>query len=207
MTVIQENGVPSGNSWGAILNSFLSERRSAILERWVDEVLSTYQPDSSNFIKKNQNRFANPVGHTLTDSLVNIFDALRANSGTGDMTEFLDNIIRIRAVQDFPPSGAVSFMFTLKDVIRDETAKDPKTCLPIEDLAALDKTIDCLALVSFDIFMKCREKLYDIKANELKKMTYRLLERANMVCGKGFDASAPAAQDDVDNIKQEEVTK
>lgn len=184
----------------------LSEKKSAILDLWIDEVLSTYQPDTSNFIKKNQNRFANPVGHTVKDGLENIFNALLNEAGPEEMAMFLDYVIRIRAVQDFTPSQAISFVFTLKKVIRDELTKDPKTPLQYEDLSRFEKRVDDLALLSFDIYMKCREKLYDIKANELKKMTYRLLQRANMICGdSGEDAGS--AVHDVDNIKQEEVTK
>jgi hypothetical protein len=188
------------------LTELLSEKKTAILTRWIDEVLSTYQPDTTNFIKKTQNRFANPVGHTVTDGLEKIFNALLSEAGPEQMATLLDYVIRIRAVQDFTPSQAVSFVFTLKKVIRDELTKDPKTPLPYEDLAGFEKRVDDLALVSFDIYMKCREKIYDIKANELKKMTYRLLQRANMICGESVE-DAGSAVHDVDNIKQEEVTK
>jgi hypothetical protein len=188
------------------LKELLSEKKSVILSRWADEVLSTYQPDASNFIKKNQNRFANPVGHTVNDALEKLFNALLSEAGPEEMAEFLDYIVRIRAVQDFTPSQAVSFVFTLKTVIRDELAKDPATPLPFEEIASFEKRVDDLALVSFDIYMKCREKLYDIKANELNKMTYRLLKRANMICGESGEDAVPGVHDGV-NIKQEEVTK
>ncbi len=188
------------------LKELLSEKKSAILDRWIDEVLSTYQPDSSNFIKKNQNRFANPVGHTITDGLENIFNALLSETGPEQMATLLDYVIRIRAIQDFTPSQAVSFVFILKKVVRDELTKDPKTLLPYEDLVSFEKRVDDIALVSFDLYMKCREKLYDIKANELKRMTYRLLQRANMISGDS-EEDAGTAGHDVDNIKQEEVTK
>jgi hypothetical protein len=47
-------------------------------------------------------------------------------------------------------------------------------------LLALESRIDSLALFSFDIFVACREKLYDIKANELRNMTFRLLQKVNV---------------------------
>jgi len=49
-----------------------------------------------------------------------------------------------------------------------------------------------LGLLAFDIFMRCREKLYDIKANEMRHMTFRLLQQANLICeqpGEEPDAS------------------
>jgi hypothetical protein len=41
--------------------------------------------------------------------------------------------------------------------------------------------VDQLALVAFDQFMGCREKLYDLKTNELHRQTYRLLQRAKII--------------------------
>ena len=56
----------------------------------------------------------------------------------------------------------------------------------------LEDEIDGLGLLAFDIFMQCREKLYDIKANEMRHMTFRLLQQANLVSeqpSEGTDAS------------------
>ena len=47
------------------------------------------------------------------------------------------------------------------------------------ELLELESRIDELALLSFNIFMKYREKIYDLKANELKKQTFRLLNALN----------------------------
>ena len=45
----------------------------------------------------------------------------------------------------------------------------------------MESRIDDLALLAFDIYMKCREKLYDIRANEAKNQVSRLLQRAGML--------------------------
>ncbi|MHB8880609.1 MAG: RsbRD N-terminal domain-containing protein [Thermodesulfovibrionales bacterium] len=187
------------------LHDLLSAQKSLILGRWLDEVLSTYPSDTTQFIKKTENRFANPVGHALTDTLGKVFDALLSDASPEELTGLLDTVIRVRAVQDFTPSQAVAFVFTLKKVIRDELSKDPNTPLPHEELSGFEKRVDACALVAFDIFVKCKEKLYDIRANEMNKMTYRLLKRANMLCAED-DAAGPAGDVGV-NIKQEEVTK
>jgi hypothetical protein len=54
-----------------------------------------------------------------------------------------------------------------------------------EQLSAFDSTIDDLALYAFDIYMKCREKIYELKANEAKNATFRLLQRAKLMEGGG----------------------
>jgi hypothetical protein len=53
-----------------------------------------------------------------------------------------------------------------------------------DELILLEDRIDSLGLLAFDIFMRCREKLYDIKANEMRNMTFRLLQKANLICEK-----------------------
>jgi hypothetical protein len=70
-------------------------------------------------------------------------------------------------------------MFHLKNVIRGEIeAGEP---VAAEELLNLESRIDALALISFDIYMTCREKIYELKANEVKNMTFRLLQRAKLV--------------------------
>ncbi len=109
---------------------------------------------------------------------------------------FLDTIIRIRAIQEFTPSQAVSFVFFLKKIIRDELATgDPRQHSLSDELTLLENQIDSLGLLAFDIFMRCREKLYDIKANEMKNMTFRLLQKANLICEK------PGEEPDISDSK------
>jgi hypothetical protein len=78
----------------------------------------------------------------------------------------LDQIIRIRAIQNFSPSQAVAFVFFLKTVIREALEEDIKQSGIKEELLVIETRIDQLALLAFDQYMVCREKLYDLKANE-----------------------------------------
>ena len=50
-----------------------------------------------------------------------------------------------------------------------------------EELTAFDSAVDDLALFSFDIYLKCREKIYELKAKEATNMTYRLLQQARLI--------------------------
>jgi hypothetical protein len=40
-----------------------------------------------------------------------------------------------------------------------------------------------MSLLALDIYMKCREELYELRVNEVKRSVGRLIERANMICG------------------------
>ena len=67
-------------------------------------------------------------------------------------------------------------------MIREELKSEIRENQLSEELTSFESQIDALALLSFDIYVKCRERIFEIKANEMKKMTYRLLKRANLIC-------------------------
>jgi hypothetical protein len=165
------------------LDKLLEEKKSSILERWFDLILETYPPDTKQFLKKKKSRFTNPVAHEITRGMEGIFDQIIAGGSPEELTPFLDKVIRIRAVQDFTPSQALGFIFELKTLVREELAAFDRDDLSSDDLKKLERRIDELGLMSLDLYMKCREKLYELRVNEVKNRVGRLIERANMICG------------------------
>ena len=163
------------------LKSLLTEKRATILKKWFDLILDTYPADTSNFLKKQKNQFANPVGHTISEGIEGLLDGLLEEADSDKVSPFLDSIIRVRAIQDFTPSEAIGFIFLLKQVIRESLYKEIREHQMYDELLRLETRIDDLVRISFDVYMKCREQVYELKANEVKKMTFRLLQRANLV--------------------------
>jgi hypothetical protein len=163
------------------LENLLSQKRFAIVERWFQLILDTYPADTSSFLKKQKDRFANPVGNTISQGIEAIYGELVQGAGLDKVSSFLDTIIRIRAIQDFSPSQAVAFVFSLKKAIREELENEALDEEVARELLALEFRIDGLALLSFDIYMKCREKVYELRANEVKNRMFKLLERANLI--------------------------
>lgn len=188
------------------LANILLENKSAILKKWFAVILETYPPDTTKFLEKQKNQFANPVGTTILQGLEEIYnEIINTEMDAEKVSSFLDNIIRIRAVQDFTPSKAVSFIFDLKKIIQ-EISGESKDIHASDELLKIGARIDSLALLSFDIFMKCREKLYDIRANEVKNRTFRLLQQANLICEIKDDETGPKENDFV-YIKRKEETQ
>ncbi|MFH1293539.1 MAG: RsbRD N-terminal domain-containing protein, partial [Pseudomonadota bacterium] len=92
----------------------------------------------------------------------------------------LENIIRIRSIQDFKPSQAIGFVLQLKKLVREMLeSKAPINGLSGE-LQAFENRIDDIALLAFDIYSQCRQKIYEIRVNEVKNQLGRLLKRANL---------------------------
>ena len=159
----------------------LAHKKSALVKRWFDIVMEPYPADTSGILKNQKKQFTNPVGYTISHGLENIFDKLINEQGADfeGMVPFLDSIVRIRAVQDLKPSQALSFVFHLRNAIREELASETKEFCA--EMATLESRIDAIALISFDIYVQCREKVYELKANEVKNRTFRLLQMANLV--------------------------
>lgn len=164
------------------LSEILFAKRSNIIRQWFDEILSSYPSDTVKFLKSQRDPFSNPVGNTIREGIDNLFNELISDKPDSGLTPYLDNIIRIRAVQDFTPSEAVSFIFGLKDILRRELKDELRNGISQEYLDFENK-IDNLALLAFDLFIQCREKIYELKAKEVKDMTFKLLERAKIICG------------------------
>ncbi len=164
------------------LKQHLLEKKPAILKKWFDAIADTYPGDTAGFLKNKKAQFANPVGHNIAEGTAGLFDALLQGMLPDTVSAFLDGIIRIRAIQDFSPSEALSFIFHLKKVVRQELGSEVlKEQGIMDELAAFEAAIDDLALFSFDIYMKCREKIYELKANEARNMTFRLLQKARLI--------------------------
>ncbi len=165
------------------LRDLLSDKKTAILKRWFDKVLETYPSDTTNFLKKQKNSSANPVGSTIFNGLEKILDKFLQGTDFDSSPDFLDNIIRIRAVQDFTPSQALHFIFLLKKAVSEELKEKIFAHNMHDELSALEDKIDSLALLAFDNYMKCREKIYELKANEVQRWTFRQVQKANQIYG------------------------
>jgi len=163
------------------LKNLLLQKRSSIIKKWCDIVLRTYPEESQNFLKKQKDRFANPVGQTISEGIASVYDELLQGAEPDNISLFLDNIIRVRAVQEFSPSQAIGFMFGLKEVIREEVGDEALQGELRKEWAALESRIDGLALLCFDIYTECRQKLFDIRVNEVRTQASRLLKMAGLV--------------------------
>ena len=163
------------------LHQFLQDQKAALLKRWFNLIVETYPDETSRFLKYQKDRFANPVGHTLTQGLDQLYAEVVSGVDPERAAPPLNDIVRIRAIQNFSPSQAVAFVFILKKVIREALKDEIRKPEILEDLLSVETRIDQLALQAFDLYMGCREKLYDLKTNELRRQTYRLLQRAKII--------------------------
>ena len=162
------------------LANILSDKRSAIIKKWRDVIVDTYPSDTQRFIRKEKDKFANPVGNIISKDIETLYDELIKDGDNDKITSCLENIIRIRSVQDFKPSQAIGFVLQLKRLIREVLGSQALSNGFSGESQALENRIDDIALLAFDIYSQCRQKIYEIRVNEVKNHLGKLLERANL---------------------------
>jgi len=159
------------------LETLLKQNREAILGRWFELIAGGYPRATSEFLAKQADRFCNPVGHAITHSIGSIYDQVVSAMSRDELLGALDGIVRIRAVQDFTPSEAVAFVFQLKAVIRGVLDEQLQGSERWNDFAELEARIDRVALLAFEKYTECREKLHEIRSQGIGSGTTRLQER------------------------------
>lgn len=166
---------------GMKLLEILAPKKTSILNKWYQAILETYPPETAKFLREERDQFANPVGYTLYEGIEGLYGELLKGFEAEKLYPFLDKIVRIRAVQDFSPSQAIAVIFLLKAVIRGEVREElQEGVLSWKELLEFEARIDDLASQAFDIYMQCREQLYEIRVKEIKTRVSRLLQRANL---------------------------
>jgi len=162
------------------LTTHLAQKKSAILGRWLSTIYESYPPETAIFLRKEKNRFDNPAGYRISEGLEGLYGALLQEMERDEILTWLDEIIRIRALQNFAPSQALAFIFLLKTVIRQELADEIRQENLAAELLDLESRIDGLALLGFDVYTKRREKIYEIKADEAKRRVSGLMRKTGL---------------------------
>ena len=157
----------------------IDRQKVDILKNWHQSIINTYPKGASNFLNETKNKFANPIGYTINKSLPSILDAVIYNDLSEAAKNSLDAIIRIRAVQDFEPSQALSFINSLKAIIYSEISGDIKTDKDFLEVLKLEKIFNTIFDFSINLYVSFREKVYEIKANEQMRTFEKMLERLN----------------------------
>lgn len=165
------------------LTNLLTQKKSQILDRWIKLLFDSYPPESAIFLKKEKDNFDNPVGSGLSRGLYGLFDALIQEMETEQVLAALDEVIRIRALQDCAPSKALAFIFLLKNIVREELAEELEEENLAAELADLDSRIDGLSLLGFDVYTRRREKLNEIRINEVKNRVSGLMRKSGLSLG------------------------
>jgi len=181
------------------LNDLLKKKKTEVLSAWLNKLLESYSSDARRFFRKQKDQFANPVGTTLKRELENLFDLMLQEWDTNQLSTVLDRIIRVRAIQDFTPSQALSFVFDLKTIIREKLKKEIINQDLQDEFLKIEIVIDRLALLGFDVYSNCRQRLFEMRVNEIRNQVSGFMRKS----GIGIDFEQPEHELNEDIIKNQ----
>jgi hypothetical protein len=171
---------PTGDTGGgqvARLREVLAQHRPAILGRWREMVFGSYAPEAARFFRSEKDAFRNPVGHSLLRCTEALYDGVALEEERGRVSEALEALVRLRAVQEFSASEAVGFVFWLKRAVREGLREFGVEGELLPALVVLDARIDALAAAAFDLYGQCRERIYAIRVDEHRRRAASLLRQ------------------------------
>jgi hypothetical protein len=151
----------------------IRDKKANILDAWFRAVIESYPQEAGKYFLEHSRQFTNPVGFTIHDALDKIFKGMFEEAET-ELKVGIEEIIRLRAVQDFCPSEAVAFMQQLKPIVLQNV---PGLRSADDQYLFIENIIDKALLMAFDIYMNSRERIFEIKATEVRNRTSRMIER------------------------------
>ena len=149
--------------WAYILHA----NRELILEQWLERSLALF-PEKMGY--------ATPVAEALAEALGKLLSGLEEE--TQCFRAALDDVTRLLAVQDFPPSRAISIFFEPKTMFREMMMNPSHEGSRLEVQSAFSSRIDELVLQAVDSYMQHREKIAQLKVEEGGRRMYMALRRA-----------------------------
>lgn len=172
------------------LETYILENFTTIEKEWFKRLIETYPPDTTQFLRRQKDAMANPVGSSVRQGMEGVLKCLvdgarsiesgRMVLNREKLGPFLDRIIRIRALQNFSPSDSLYFIIELRNIFRSRLAKAKG--LSEEDKTALELAMEEMLFLGFDIYTTCRERLFEIKVKDEQRKNYMLLRKANIIC-------------------------
>ncbi len=157
--------------------------KQRLAKKWFSVIIDTYPAEAKIFLAKTKDAFANPVGNTIKRSIDQLTEiVLHRMLNRDHVKDAIEPIVRIRAVQEFSISQALSFIFEFKPLIRKEIPSLLKTEEGRRYMEDIDANIDAIMLTALDIYMSCKDTVYTLRINEAKKNVRQLLIKKNLMC-------------------------
>lgn len=169
----------------------ISARSEELAQKWADLILGTYPEQTQVVWRKNREQFSNPVGHAILQSTSELIPQLVAWNDAEAVAASLEQIVKIRAVQDFTPGQALSFVFLFKKLLRSEFSEELSRNGQLSDLLRFETRVDNLAIMAFDLYVAARDQIARMRVEEVKRAHVNIVRRANLMKA---DVAAPKAE-------------
>jgi hypothetical protein len=151
----------------------LALREQDIARQWLERVCADYPPQTAAFLIAQADPFANPVGDRARRTARAFARVLTSSrplpEAEEELTAALADLMRVRAIQALTPEEAVGVFFAMKESLRTCVAALGGQEAAPGTLWTLDARIDRVALAAFGQYSRCRETLFAIRAEEIRR--------------------------------------
>ena len=159
------------------LDFFFEKNKEWILEKWLDRRLALFSDQKQSLIRTQMNQFQNPIRHEIYGGLKAILENFEGENEK--FNEAIEQICRVMAIQDFPPSKAIALFYELKEIVNDMVKKLEQD-LTGKEFEEFNYNIEKMTLKTFDCYCSHREKIYQLKVDESKNKAYMLIKKAGL---------------------------
>jgi len=159
----------------------ISARSEELAHKWADLILGTYPEETQVVWRKNRDQFTNPVGAAILGATSALIPLLVTWNDAEAVAKALEQIVKIRSVQDFTPSRALSFVYLLKKLLRQEFAEQLDGRGELSELLRFETRVDNLAIIAFDLYVAARDQIARMRVEEVKRAHVNIVRRANLM--------------------------
>lgn len=160
------------------LSQLIKDNKAAVVEKWFDHLLSSFPPETQKIWKANKDRFTNPVCNIFETALGSLLDGLVAWQDAEELAKPLNELVKVRSVQDVAPSKALAFIPGLKKVLRELLGDKVEA----GEFGVFDMRLDNVTLMAFDIYTKNREQVFAMRIDEFKHAHHMAFRKAGIIC-------------------------
>lgn len=154
-------GISLGLCVKTSLQDLLRQRKTFLLDRWFELILNEYEGETKSFLRKQQDRFANPMAYALRAATEAILQALIEGRDVDRAP--LAYALKIKAVQENEPLRGIAFVNSLKEVVRKTFADS----IPEVELIDFNAQVDRISSISRELFVDHRVKIAELSAMKI----------------------------------------
>lgn len=155
----------------------MRNKRMEVVNRWTEAVFATYPLETKGFLRTKQDPFTNPVAHMTREAGFILYDAMIGEeTDPKAVKSALDRFIKLRAVQKFNPGESMAVFYLMKPIIRELLLPEMRAKGQMDLYLETESRLDTLVLLAFDMYVKARDTVAELRIKEIKNR-YAQLER------------------------------
>ncbi len=160
--------------------SFFGEKKEILLKRWKEDFFEAFK-EAKPFFLREVDAFQNPFAYRIEEIFQEILNSIDPDFSWERLNPYLERLGQILAVYFSSAREGMGVFLSLKGILREFFGEEILERFGVEGLLKIEDLINSLMLVTFDFYLKYREKLFEIKYQEWKRNNYLLLKRAGLV--------------------------